>query len=129
MTLTKEQYDSDLRRVKELTDNDGIKKEARDYQLLKKYDIVRIKIDGEVMEKLKKRGTDQRFVTVTELFGVAHDAHDVTKGHINVYLDFCETCNLKKSKIRKSVVVKPIISKNFNSRAQVIFKCTVGWAP
>ena len=47
---------------------------------------------------------------------------NVTKGHISVYLDFCETCNLKKSKIKKSLVVKPIISKDFNSWAQVIFK-------
>ncbi len=36
---------------------------------------------------------------------------NVTKEHIHVYLDVCDTCNLEESKVRKSLVVKPIISR------------------
>ena len=38
---------------------------------------------------------------------------------IKIYLKFCEDCELKKSRIRKSIVVKPILEKDFNERMQV----------
>ena len=44
---------------------------------------------------------------------------NITKEIINTYLHLCETCQLKKSKFRKSIVVKPTISNNWNSRCQV----------
>ena len=37
----------------------------------------------------------------------------------NIYLKFCEECELKRSRIRKSIVVKPILEKDFNKRMQV----------
>ena len=36
-----------------------------------------------------------------------------------MYLDLCETCHLKISIVKKSLVVKPIISTSMNSRCQV----------
>ena len=44
---------------------------------------------------------------------------NITKKNINTCLHLCEICQLKKSKFRKSIVVKPIISDNWNSRCQV----------
>ena len=44
---------------------------------------------------------------------------NITKEIIQIYVNLCESCNLKKSKIRKSLVVKPILSSEMNSRCQV----------
>ena len=44
---------------------------------------------------------------------------NVTKETIQLYVDMCETCALKKRKVRKSLMVKPIISNPMNSRCQV----------
>lgn len=44
---------------------------------------------------------------------------NISCAQITLYLQLCEECQLKKSSVRKSVVVKPIISNNINSRYQV----------
>ena len=44
---------------------------------------------------------------------------NVTKQLIQMFVDLCEDCQLKKSKIRKGIVVKPIISNGMNCRCQV----------
>ena len=44
---------------------------------------------------------------------------NITKEVTRIYVDLCETCALKKRKVRKSIVVKPIISNIMNSRCQV----------
>ena len=44
---------------------------------------------------------------------------NVTTEHINIYRSFCEKCWLKKSKARRGVVVKPILTQNVMSRGQV----------
>ena len=74
-----------------------------------------------------------------ELFDVIHEVHiekghsgrdimqkhmatrfsNVTTDHINIYRSFCEKCGLKKSKARRGVVVKPILTPNVMSRGQV----------
>ena len=43
----------------------------------------------------------------------------MTKEIVQLYVNLCESCNMKKSKIRKSLVVRPILSSEMNSRCQV----------
>ena len=50
---------------------------------------------------------------------------NITKEIINTYF-IRETCQLKKSKFRKSIVVKPIESNKCNSRCPVDLK--LAWA-
>jgi hypothetical protein len=38
---------------------------------------------------------------------------------IEFYLKFCEHCELKRAKAKKGIVVQPILSANYLSRAQV----------
>ena len=45
----------------------------------------------------------------------------MTTDHINIYRSFCEKCGLKKSKARRGVVVKPILTPNVMARGQVDF--------
>ena len=35
------------------------------------------------------------------------------------FINLCENCTLKQAKAKKSIVVKPILSDDFNSRCQV----------
>ena len=93
-----------------------------------------------ILEKLVKPGTSNFFVPIEELFAKKiHNAHNekshqgrdimqnclatkyanVTTEHFNIHCSFCETCALKKSKARRGVVVKPILTQNGVSRGQV----------
>lgn len=44
---------------------------------------------------------------------------NITQEIISIYLSLCEVCHLKRSKTRKGLTVKPIVHKEFNSRAQI----------
>ena len=44
---------------------------------------------------------------------------NVSIEQINIYLELCEKCSLKKSKGRRGVVCKPLSSSNVMSRGQV----------
>ena len=44
---------------------------------------------------------------------------NISRDCIELFLSLCENCNMKKKHISKGVVVKPILSKEFNSRGQV----------
>ena len=43
---------------------------------------------------------------------------NVTKKMLQLFCDLCAECLLKKKKLRKSLVVKPIVSTDFNNRCQ-----------
>lgn len=36
-----------------------------------------------------------------------------------IYLSLCEACELKKARVKKGLVIKPILSKELNSRCQI----------
>lgn len=44
---------------------------------------------------------------------------NITRKDIETYLELCEPCQQKQKNIKKGIVVKPIISSEFNSRCQV----------
>ena len=91
------------------------------------------------VRKLRKTGTKRRHLCTDELFdainiehlSTGHGARDITHNKTNMlyanvtkeviqcYVHLCVSCNLKKSKVRKSLVVKPMISNDMNSRCQV----------
>ena len=91
------------------------------------------------MRKPRQKGTIKRFLCSDELFDAIHAAHSstgrgarnithhkthefyasVTKEVIQMYINLCEPGNLKTSKVCRSLVVKPIISTDINSRYQV----------
>ena len=113
------------------------KKTLNDYKLLKRYDVV----DIAHFQKLIVCGSDpvRYFVPLEDLFNVINEAHiacghggekrmekelqkkyaNVTRQQIKVFLSMCENCTLKKAKLNKGIVVRPILSNNFNSRGQV----------
>jgi hypothetical protein len=44
---------------------------------------------------------------------------NITQQQLIAFLSLCETCQLKKPAARKSIVVKPMVSKQMNYRCQV----------
>ena len=108
------------------TDTNTKPKKSKDYRMLNRYEVYTIN-DGN--KKLRQKGTLKRYLCNDELFDAIHTAHlssgygardithnktsasyaNVTKEIIQLYVNLCESCNMKKSKIRKSLVVKPIL--------------------
>ena len=129
-----------LHRLNELEEDSSVKKSSEDYRLIRKYKLSKTNFsDGHVSQHLRCAKSNRLVASTDELFDVirtqhlltGHGARDITnnklKGsHANVtkeliqlYVDLCETCAMKKRKIRKSLVIKPIISNLLNSRCQV----------
>ena len=136
--LTKIHYENTVERLK-ILENVAEQRTLLDYNLMRRFALMRVQVGENIVEKLVKPGTQLRFVPLEDLFYVLHEnlikkGHsgrdimqkhmasrfaNVTIQHINIYREFCQKCCLKKSKARKGVVVKPISSSNVMSRGQV----------
>ena len=123
----------------ELLADSTIKRTSQDYRITARYVVSEVNVQGAVKKYLKHRGTNKLYLTVDEIFDIIHTEHlstghgarditnnkikesyaNITKEVIQMYVDMCETCSLKKRKIRKSLTVKPILSNAMNSRCQV----------
>ena len=116
------------------------KKEPKDYQLLKRYDVVQIGNTVKLIYPVAEGSSSIKYyVQKEDIFDVIHDAHlaighggrnrmiketqtkykNITAESIMLYLSLCVPC-LKKSKVpKKGLVIKPMIFSEMNSRAQV----------
>ena len=70
--LSREEHNQILNRLQQLEMD--VKKSAKDYRLMKKYEIVKFGVDTAV-SKLAKKGTDLRVICADELFNVIHSTH------------------------------------------------------
>ncbi|KAI1712428.1 integrase core domain-containing protein [Ditylenchus destructor] len=110
----------------------GSKLERYEWNYVRRYSMTII--NGE--EKLF-RG-NQEIVKREQAFGILHRLHDrrghagrdimfkevtgyfgLTREIVQIYLSLCQHCEFKKAKVKKGLVVKPILSHDFNSRCQV----------
>lgn len=114
------------------------KKTQSQYRILKRFQILDV---GGVKKLIAPCAGDnfKYYVTAEELFGVIKTAHNacghggrdrieketglkyanVTRESICLFLSMCDVCQQKKKKIKRGLVSKPIIHKQFNSRCQV----------
>ena len=135
--LSSEKYNEIVSRLMDI--EKITKKTAADYRMLKSFKLVWLNFDGKRTPMLYKCETNLRFVSTHEMFDIIHSIHlesghasrdimhkkakcqyaNITKEHINIYRSLCESCQLKKNKVQKSLVVRPILSKAWNSRYQV----------
>ncbi|XP_064083969.1 KRAB-A domain-containing protein 2-like [Macrobrachium nipponense] len=127
----------------------NIKKTQKDYRLLRKYEILAVTVEGITVKKLQKKETHLRLLCAEDVFDVIDAIHrasghggrtivfretsekyaNISRSQIELYLQFCEECHLKKSTVCKSVTVKPIVSKinSMNSRAQLVKEVLMMW--
>ncbi|KRZ83547.1 KRAB-A domain-containing protein 2 [Trichinella sp. T8] len=106
-------------------------KSARDYNLKNRYGVLKIGEENKLI-RLGKNEAIRCIVSIEEMFDVINDAHqkigheaqnkwaNVTQEACHLFLTFCEECHKKRArKLPKSLVVKPLVSTNLMSRAQV----------
>lgn len=122
----------------ELLNNGGAKKEGKDYRLLKQYVKQTGIIQGILVDRLSHPTTGLLYLSHPQLFDAIRAEHlitghggrdimhhktkakyvNITKDQLQLFADLCEDCQLKKKKVRKSLVVKPIVSRYYNHRCQ-----------
>ena len=137
--MNRKKYELLIQEISQLKRGDH-KKEPKDYQLLKRYDVVQIGNTAKLIYPVAEGSLSIKYyVEKEDIFDVIHDAHlaighgegnrmtketqtkckDVTAESIMLYLRLCVPC-LKKSKVpKKGLVIKPVIFSEMNSRAQV----------
>ena len=138
--LTKEEHDKIITRLRVLQGG-ADKKNLKDLNNYKSYEFA----DYNGSYVLYKRNTTERAVPAEEIFDIlasAHGAtghggrdvmwkhlhgkfHNITKEQVMLFINLCEECQLKRVRAKKSIVTRPILSKELNSRCQVILEYQV----
>ena len=138
-----EEYELKIQRLKEVK-QPGHKWKPQDYALVSKYGVLEVEKDGQIIQRLvkvdQKDGSRKRYVTYEKLFDAIKEYHDdngkhtgrlltfkklkiifvnITMQQVIQFIECCETCQQKQGRIKKGIVVKPIVSSKFNSRCQV----------
>ena len=93
------------------------------------------------LEKLVKPGTTLRYATFESLYDIIKEVHEEGLKHgcrdilnkklqtmyanisvkqIQAFVDCCEVCQVKKGRMKKGVVVKPIVTSGMNRRCQKV---------
>ena len=113
--ITKDRFAWIIHRLGELKEGD-VKKEAKDYRLLKSYDVITRSIQDTVVHQLIKPGSNLVYVTHEDMFDSIHEIHlsaghgtrdimyektkkryaNITKELLQLNTNLCEDCQLKK---------------------------------
>ncbi|XP_031344445.1 KRAB-A domain-containing protein 2-like [Photinus pyralis] len=119
--------------------NKQTSKLPEDYQRLGRYDVVTIGAIEKLIVPVKEGNLMRYYAHTEEIFQILHDTHvsighggrnrmekelnlkykNITREMIVIYLNLCESCQKKQKVPKKGLVVKPILSKDMNSRCQV----------
>ena len=118
----------------------GHKMIPSDYYLMKRFEVMEVEKDGNLHQRLVKPGTRLRYTTIEGIFDAIHEVHaegqkhagrdilnkklqtryaNVTVKQIQAFIDPCELCQTKKTKQKKGVTVKPLVTSDANRRCQV----------
>ncbi|XP_046608871.1 KRAB-A domain-containing protein 2-like [Neodiprion virginianus] len=127
------------KKVKTILSRTEAKADMSHYYYFKKYELLQIGSVSSIVLKRSSESDDLVYMVPVEgYFEKLLEAHNQT-GHggrdemlyymkqkwriprsaCEIFISCCETCNRKKSTVRKGVVVKPILSRGFNARGQV----------
>lgn len=143
LSLTKEKYNRILCAIKSAKAKGSVTKTAEEYNFLRRYAVAVINNEPRLVKFEEKEVPPenlQYFAHNDELFEIIFNAHVNCTGHgginrtndsikrryaniprevVKLFISLCETCQKKASVPKKGLVVKPIMSKEFNSRCQV----------
>ena len=133
------EYQEFVEKINDLKDP-GYKMTPYDFSLLKRFEILKVEKEGEIIERLVKPNTRLRYMTFEGLFDAIKEVHEdgmkhgcrdilnkklqkmyanITVKQMQAFVDCCEVCQVKKGRMKKGVVVKPIVTSDVNRRAQV----------
>lgn len=137
LIFSKERYETFLTEVEDAKGKKQFKT-RNDRRRLDRFEII---VENDIKKLICAKTHNKKiyYVNTTEYFDILHEAHtqcghgklvamnnilkvkykNIPKTVINIFVDFCEICQRTASTKRKGLVVKPLIFKDFNSRAQV----------
>lgn len=115
------------------------RKTSSDFRRLKRFDVISVNGEQKLIVPMKEECNVLYFVSNDEMFNILYDAHirvghggrtrmlselkgkyrNITYEIIMTFLSLCRTCQTKRGTPKSGVVVKPILSKDLNSRCQV----------
>lgn len=146
LLLTNEHYSEIINDTREALERkrNQLPLTSKQYRRLKRYDILTIGEKQTLIRKQHEEGNQSViavYCRINEMFDVIHMAHlqighkkekameielkkkycNITREVIQIYLNLCESCALKKKAKQKGLVVKPMVMSEMNSRCQVIF--------
>ncbi|CAF4281734.1 unnamed protein product, partial [Adineta steineri] len=91
--------------------------------LLKAYDVLNIGSEDKLVKKIHgSEDTLTKYYDPTnELYDIIRIAHSYIEKQLKLFISECNECKIKRAKPRNSskLVIRPIISNDFNSRGQV----------
>ncbi|KAI1717003.1 KRAB-A domain-containing protein 2 [Ditylenchus destructor] len=120
-------YDSILAALTKIRNGEKLEHHSTEQNYVRRYSIV----SSNGVEKLFKG--NQEVVKQEQAFNILHSLHHrrghagrdimfkelsryfgLTRQIVQLYLSLCEECQLKKAKVKKGLVVKPILSQDFS---------------
>ena len=137
--FTNVEYEHFIEKLKEFK-LPGYKMTPNDFHLLKRFEIIQVEKNGEIFERLVKPNTRLRFMTYDGLFDAIKEVHEeglkhgcrdllnkklqqmyanITVKQMQAFVECCEVCQVKKGRMKKGVVVKPIVTSDVNRRCQI----------
>ena len=139
--MSKQRYNQMIDKVKlSKQKGKGDGKNPADYNILKRYDIIVVGGSEKLVAPINGEDASvQYYVQVDEIYDILNDTHlsighggrtrmlkeiqkiyrNITVEQIMLFLNLCETCQKKANLKRKGLVIRPMISDEMNSRAQI----------
>jgi Fe-S-cluster formation regulator IscX/YfhJ len=110
--LTREHYLSTVERLKQL-ENPSEARSLTDYNLMRRFALLRVESGGNIVEKLVRPGTNARFVPFEELFDVIHEVDRGRCEFPNVHAVVLEVNEAGMYKLgTKQGLIKGVYSRN-----------------
>ncbi|KAL1516546.1 hypothetical protein ABEB36_000452 [Hypothenemus hampei] len=136
--LSKEKYCALIEEVKNAKLSN--KKSSRMHWLLKHYDVLSVKDSEKLIVPLNNKSVNViYYVHDDELFNILQDIHtstghggrdrmmkkttekykNIVRTEISLYINLCAPCQMKEKREKKSILSKPEVFNDFNSRCQI----------
>lgn len=133
--LKKSEYDALVSRLRRIKEMGPCSTDKSDYRVIKRYDIQKVGSDFILISK----SSDKALVFVEQMYDIINDAHqatqhggrqvtlkhlkekywNITQELVTLFIEGCDNCQMKRKKISKGMVVKPLVSNHMNSRCQI----------
>ena len=109
--ITEDKYTNMVKHINVLKSGTR-KKQSRDYQILKQYEVVRVGNVEKLICPMEGNLTVKYYANISEIFEILNEC-------IMMYLNLCLPCQKKAKQPRKGLVVRPMVFNDMNCRAQV----------
>ncbi|CAF1344837.1 unnamed protein product [Adineta steineri] len=121
--FTLERYKQIIELINDAELKSSNRRTDQEISLLKAYDVLNIGNEDKLVKTI--HGSEDTLIKyyapINELYDIIRIAHSNIKKQVKLFISECNECKIKRAKPRNSskLVIRPIISNDFNSRGQV----------